>query len=881
MIFTLSMADWAWGVIRQAFLFIDSIGVTFIDNAYNLMVNLANNTIVEEQLKLIVGSITRNAYIIVGIFALFKVAVMLINAIISPEKLTDSKSGVGNVLGRIVITIVLMIVTPMLFTASRTIQSKIMNGNYISRLIIGQNIGHMGESFSPGAKMRDDIIRSMVKPDESLVTPTGALKPICENNDKCSNAVKSWENDASIITISKNIDTYVENDNKESVYVYSYTPFVMLFMGIFVTYVFISFSIDIAVRTFELIALEIISPIFIVTFIDPKSSTSGPFKKWLTACGKTYVSLFIKIAVIAIMILFISKINILMGSIKTTGAGVLGSLISMFAVLIFAKKAPKWIGDMIGVEDGAGLGGLGIGKKLAGAALVGGLANKAINTMAGAGLTAASQMHNARKAAKHNQKVDKLDRKSRAAARAASNLPDGASKPRTYAENLKARAKNAFDKDQIKQGLKNSKQTFKAGSAGILKGITEGAASGYKAKDMNEVRANAKASGKAVLSRFAPDFLPINARISGRINDMSSAKMHGVLGTPDEVEARAIKAAGNKKAQSFYSDNIIDAAGNRNKLLHPGSDKEREEAGYGGICNEQEFYSMRGEKLIKENGGTINHDGTVTDAKGVKHENIAAYGSSDITPAGKADIKSFVQSNGEALAKETIYASQNKDAASKQVNDIAKSLLDVTDKIKKSIGMNNETFDSMKTDLSKIAKMDDETKSIIIQEKADNEVKQKTAKENITRLTNTLDVVNLSNDQREDIKDQIKEQTTILNDANNNINLSNAISVYDNGGDVVVKLTNAKEQAIKTEQDWNKYFDTVSTKVENINSQYADNVKDNPLAVSINGEMKIFGTPGAKLCENAVIEGISRKTIKAKEDAKAAIEAAEKSGENK
>lgn len=359
----------AWGVLRSLLLFIDSVGITFIDNAYDLLIKAMNafdGTVVKE----IATNIAHNVYVIIGIFALFRIAVILVNTIINPDKLTDKESGFGNVLGRFVITICLFVVVPFIFDASRTLQSKIMDNNYISKVIIGTNL--TDDTEGPGKVMKDLAVRALIHPDDRY-------EKIATKNDdntysssgECSAAVESWNNDAGIETLTRFIGDYDEVDG-ENIYCYSYTPFVTLLVGGFMTYVLLSFAIDIAVRSVELLALEILAPLFIVTFIDPKSGSNGAFKKWTKTCMNTFVSLFIKVGIVCLMLLFMTNLKRLMSANDNNSMFL--NLLMMIAILIFAKKAPKWIGDMLGVEGG--LGELGIGKKLAGAALVGGAIGK-------------------------------------------------------------------------------------------------------------------------------------------------------------------------------------------------------------------------------------------------------------------------------------------------------------------------------------------------------------------------------------------------------------------------------------------------------------------------------------------------------------------------
>ena len=71
-----------------------------------------------------------------SIFALFRIAIILVNAIINPDKLTDSKNGFLPVLRNFVLMFVLLVLTPRLFTEAYKIQSTIVEGNYIQKLFL-------------------------------------------------------------------------------------------------------------------------------------------------------------------------------------------------------------------------------------------------------------------------------------------------------------------------------------------------------------------------------------------------------------------------------------------------------------------------------------------------------------------------------------------------------------------------------------------------------------------------------------------------------------------------------------------------------------------------------------------------------------------------
>lgn len=486
----------AWGVIRRVFLWIDSIGLTFIDNAYDLMIDAAS-AFDGEKVAAIAEDIMRNCYIIIGIFALFRIAIFLVNSIINPDKFNEKGSGVGNMFVRIFVTVILLIAVPIVFELSRELQGEIIHGNYISKIILGASImpsepdkNDAEDIGNPGAYIKDIAVRALIHPDEQLATEVNYGQydfdqcgennkegcEACNNNAECRSAVLSWNNDAGIGVLTKYISTYVEIDD-DSIYAYNYTPFITLIVGGFITYVLLSFAIDIAVRSVELMVLEILAPLFIVTYIDPKSSSSGPFKNWVTTCGKTFVSLFIKIGIVCLMLLLIAQLERLFGTMQ--GKGFLKLLI-VIAILIFAKKAPKWIGDMIGVEGG--LGGLWSPKKLVEGMAAGGFIAKTARGAAGLGFGLANNLNRQRRGVSTIKKQKGLDSKSRRAEKAKYIAENGSSKGFRSAWNKKLKENGLSAKSQAAGGLASALSGaglgFKAGVksdklTGALKGSIE------------------------------------------------------------------------------------------------------------------------------------------------------------------------------------------------------------------------------------------------------------------------------------------------------------------------------------------------------------------------------------------------------------------------
>lgn len=412
--------------LRAICMAIDGVLYSLLDNAYDLVIKLSTAELLKPAT---IKSLTGNLYIIFGVVAFFRLALLLVNAIIDPEKLNEKGKGLSNIFFRVVGMVILLAVTPFLFEMSYDLQGKLVGAdaseNIIFKTILGNNANIASPKNSNAGKALQNIaLSSLITIDKEYLVNNKQcnvgendcgfypLTCVPNNDDEGTCTLQggyvygdncSWPNCQK--AVDKYNEMYVAEDMspaklaayagtskkievegvEQEVYVYNYMFIITGIVGVAMTYIIISFAIDIAVRMFELIVLEILSPLFIATFVDPKSAQSGPFKNWLSAVGKSYASLYIRLAIIALMVLLVSIIN--QSKMFQSMGDVSGwaKIFMVIGLLIFAKKAPKWIGDMIGIKGDGGLGGLSIGKKLGGMALAGGLASKGLDKLKGQG----------------------------------------------------------------------------------------------------------------------------------------------------------------------------------------------------------------------------------------------------------------------------------------------------------------------------------------------------------------------------------------------------------------------------------------------------------------------------------------------------------------
>lgn len=719
----MSQILFSWlSIPRTIGIWIDSIAYGLIDNIYNLIEVLASASLFEEGTVL---TVMNNTYVALSIFALFRIALILVNAIINPDRLTDKETGIGSVLKNLIIMFVLLIFTPMLFREAYHLQNVIVSNHYIADIF---SVNGVNNSDNPGKTMQRIAISALVHPDTDAIED-GESTPAIASYDsvsetyvagskcsgKCEDAINDYNQyildkqgtgDNLWSTLTRHIGR-TEKVNGDTVYVYTYMFVVTFIVGVFITYVLASMAIDIAVRSVELAVLQIISPLFIVTYIDPKSAKSGPFNNWLKTVGKTYASLFIKLAVLELMIMFIGLIDNITIFDKYSGLKVFGTLAVLLAILIFAKKAPKWIGDLIGVDgETSGIGGL--GKKIGSAALVGGALTKAGHAAAGIASGAIRNAHALRKAKKaglsnergraHNRLVDAYksskdnDGKFRAAGRAFKQ---------TY-----------FSRSGIKKNLENAAKTSAAGGLGFLQGVSSGAKLGWNANDLKDVNAKVKADAKTNFDRYAPDYTSIPSRVGSAIGGLHEKGIEAVIGNPFDIEKRKEDAEKMQKAKDRYGKVTTNSDGSRNKLVNPVNSLEANEMvetinRVKGTKYDASSIEGLSKALVQANIDAGNISGVTIGASGITTQDGKTMSAVDFcqqngvyTPYGKKELEVIAKESAYTKASEYVSNKQKISDANKDASTANAQMLSLLESIRASISSSGDAVNNSFNDVT-------------------------------------------------------------------------------------------------------------------------------------------------------------------------------------
>ena len=142
--------------------------------------------------------------------------------------------------------------------------------------------------------------------------------------------------------------------------------------------------VDIIVRRFKLLLLQMIAPIPIISYADPNDQI---FDKWKKMYISTYIDLFIKLIAISFAIYLLKMVS----GMYEENNELLLKFFYIVAILVFAKMIPSMISDIFGIKVGSGTFKdiTGMAKSAAGfgaGALLGGAVGIATGAQAGKGI---------------------------------------------------------------------------------------------------------------------------------------------------------------------------------------------------------------------------------------------------------------------------------------------------------------------------------------------------------------------------------------------------------------------------------------------------------------------------------------------------------------
>ena len=341
--------------------------------------------------------------VILGIFMMFQLAMTFLRGIVEPDSFSKDKGG-GSFLRRVATSLILItLLMPigtgggneyqrqvnnngLLFGTLYSLQHRILANNTLGKLVLGttdSSSTFMGEDTDTELQKSARIFTSTVLKGfyrinlvpESERVDSGTKDPATINENRmCKDidddilaAYTRLDADPGEIigmvnetcTVDFNLWNYFPVVNAfagSKKYIFNYMPIVSTVVGIIFIFVLLSFTVDVAVRAVKLAVLRLIAPIPLMAYIDPKGSRDESFKAWTKALTSTYLDLFIRLAVVYFVIFLIQDM-IVNGIVIDHGSGIVGvfSLIIIWiGLFIFAKQAPKFIREVLGLKGDGG-----------------------------------------------------------------------------------------------------------------------------------------------------------------------------------------------------------------------------------------------------------------------------------------------------------------------------------------------------------------------------------------------------------------------------------------------------------------------------------------------------------------------------------------------
>ena len=348
---------WLQDIARFLVFWLGKIIYGFIPTVYNLLVDIAETSVFNET---IFEEFSKRIFALLGVFMLFKVSFSIFTYIVNPDDFLDKSKGFSKIISNIVITLVLLVFTPFIFKQAMEIQRIVLRDNVIGKIFSTSAINSVSNA-DPGNIMAYETLKAFYYFDVDRY-------PECEdileedNNTECEekigNKYSALKKNLQFSHNTQSVNIYMDIDNlnitdKDGNYVMTYLPVISTLCGGVIVLLLIVFCFDVAVRSIKLGFLQMLSPVPIISRIDPKKG-KDMFEKWVKTCINTYLDLFIRLLAIYFAVFVITQVVQSKFTDAVTGQTAdVNAFVKVFIILgalLFAKQLPKLIEDITGVK---------------------------------------------------------------------------------------------------------------------------------------------------------------------------------------------------------------------------------------------------------------------------------------------------------------------------------------------------------------------------------------------------------------------------------------------------------------------------------------------------------------------------------------------------
>lgn len=321
-------ASWFQSLFRGLFASINYCIYSLIEFIMQGIFDIANLRLTEG----LVGDIYKRIYVFLAIFMVFKLMISFLKYIVNPDTITDKEKGVSKIISRTITMLCLVLVLPMLFPLLSEAQDAFLP--MLPKVILGQS-----EDNSDTVQDNAQLLAS---------TALSAFYAPCDGCDNPPDAIGPNDNAMEIM-----MDTY--KDKTSGYYDYNFNYIFALLTGVVIVIILISMTIKVAIRIFKMFILEMIAPVPIMSYIDPKASKDGAFAAWTKQLTSTFLDIFVRLGIIYVVLMLLSALanGRLFDPDTLPPGGVRSAYMMVFliiALLMFAKDAPNFVKDALGIK---------------------------------------------------------------------------------------------------------------------------------------------------------------------------------------------------------------------------------------------------------------------------------------------------------------------------------------------------------------------------------------------------------------------------------------------------------------------------------------------------------------------------------------------------
>lgn len=327
--------------IGRSFSFwIDTLVYPLIKSLYNLAIDIGSTEFFTQGE---IRNLTSNLYLLVSVCILFALGVKLLSAIVNPDVLTREKNGVKSTFLHVLLALLLISLTPVLFNSLYILQSYIVKNQIIEKIVLG---GVDSSKDDAGQIIAAYTFMAFCEPSGET---TSSLELSSDEDAGGGNAYNETLEDISKIDEIK--DSI--NSKTDGEFDLDYNGVLSPVVGIFMAYQMVLLCIDLALRAFKLLLLQLITPIILCAYI---LTGNDSLQKWAKMVLSTYLLLFIKIALLSFMayaLSYIPDIFSKMSEVAKDKSAIYKGLVYVFmmiGLLMLVKQIPEILNNILGLD---------------------------------------------------------------------------------------------------------------------------------------------------------------------------------------------------------------------------------------------------------------------------------------------------------------------------------------------------------------------------------------------------------------------------------------------------------------------------------------------------------------------------------------------------